>query len=399
MTNRFDYGAIAGAVEVQQFGALLAQCFNSPPSENDPYFQRLGLENIRVIRQAGRLVGGLGLIPMAQWWGGQRVPMTGIAAVGIAPEYRGSGAAIALMQHTLRELHTAGVAISVLYPAAQQLYRKVGYEQGGSFGSYEVSPAKIQIKDRRLAIHPVSLDSAMFLPLQQQQAQLNPGHLDRHAMIWQFILHEDKRESLFAYCFGEIDQPQGYIIFTQGQVALSALEQLDPGAILRIKDWVILTPEAGQTFWTFLADHRAQIDKVRWKAGAIDPLTLLLPEQTTRCRSVERWMLRVIDVSQALETRGYPAHLQTELHLEIHDDLLPENSGRVILSIAAGQGQVTKGGKGEVKLDIRGLAPLYTGLFTPHQLQVAGKLETTSDALLTATQVFASSSPWMPDFF
>jgi predicted acetyltransferase len=391
MTTEFDYGAIAGSEEVQQFGALLAQCFNSPPTEDDPYFQRLGIENIRVIRQAGGLVGGLGLIPMGQWWGGQRVPMTGIAAVGIAPEHRGSGAAIALMQHTLRELYTAGTAISVLYPAVQRLYRKAGYEQGGSAGSYEVVPSTIQIRDRQLAIHAVSLDGDIFPALQQQQARLNPGNLDRHPIIWQFIRPKDEKERVFAYCFGAIDQPQGYVMFSQNRA--------DRDTILQIKDWVILTAAAGQTFWAFLADHRAQINKVYWKAGAIDPLTLLLPEQTVKCRSIERWMLRVIDVSQALETRGYPPHLQTELHLEIHDDLLPENSGKVILSIAAGQGQVTKGGKGEIRLDIRGLAPLYTGLFTPHQLQAAGKLEATSLALSTATQVFASLSPWMPDFF
>lgn len=50
---------------------------------------------------------------MAQWWGGERVPMTGIAAVGIAPEYRGTGAAIALMQHTVKELHAKGYPLAI----------------------------------------------------------------------------------------------------------------------------------------------------------------------------------------------------------------------------------------------------------------------------------------------
>lgn len=391
MNTEFEYGAIASSEEVEQFGAILAQCFNSPPSENAPYFKRLGIENLRVIRQSGRIVGGLGLMPMGQWWGGQRVPITGVAAVGIAPEHRGSGAAIALMQHTIRELHTAGIPISVLYPAVQRLYRKAGYEQGGSASSYEVAPATIQIRERQLAIHPIPLDSDIFLALQQQQAKLNPGNLDRHPMIWQLMQPKDEKETVFAYCFGAIDRPQGYVIFSQNRV--------DRSVILRIKDWVILTAEAGQTFWAFLADHRSLTDKIRWKGGAIETLTLLLPEQTAQCHQAERWMLRVVDVSKALEQRGYPPHLQTNLHLEVDDDLVAENSGRLILSIAAGQGQVTKGGKGEVKLDIRGLVPLYTGLFTPHQLQVAGKLEAAPSALSIATEIFAGSPPWMPDFF
>jgi len=126
---------------------------------------------------------------------------------------------------------------------------------------------------------------------------------------------------------------------------------------------------------------------------------LLLPEQTAKIYRLERWMLRVINVSTALEKRGYPQKLETELHLEVRDDLLPENNGRFVLHVSNGQGEVTKGGKGELQLDISGLAPLYTGLFTPHQLQLMGYLEAKEPALLAATQLFAGSQPWMPDFF
>ena len=110
-------------------------------------------------------------------------------------------------------------------------------------------------------------------------------------------------------------------------------------------------------------------------------------------------MLRVIDVVKALEKRGYPASIQTELHLEVEDDLIAENNGKFILSVTNGRGEVTKGGKGELKLDIKGLAPLYTGLFTPQQLQISGKLQATETSLDIATQIFAGSSPWMIDYF
>nr|WP_084786350.1 sterol carrier protein domain-containing protein [Mastigocladopsis repens] len=69
------------------------------------------------------------------------------------------------------------------------------------------------------------------------------------------------------------------------------------------------------------------------------------------------------------------------------------------LSVANGCAEVTSGGKGEMKLDIRGLAPLYTGLFTPQQLQFAGQLDATQTAMSAATQIFAGASPWMADFF
>jgi len=76
---------------------------------------------------------------------------------------------------------------------------------------------------------------------------------------------------------------------------------------------------------------------------------------------------------------------------------LEANCGKFILSVANGRGEVTRGGTGEMKLDVRGLAPLYTNLFTPQQLQRSGYLQATSIA--TATALFTNSSPWMPDFF
>jgi predicted acetyltransferase len=90
---------------------------------------------------------------------------------------------------------------------------------------------------------------------------------------------------------------------------------------------------------------------------------------------MQTWLLRVVDVAKALEKRGYPSGVQAELHLEVQDDLIAENNGRFILSVSHGQGEVTRGGTGELKLHIRELAPLYTSLFTPYQLQLTGRLE------------------------
>jgi len=391
MRSQFEYGTLADSRDAQRLGAILEQCFNSPPGSSEAYFKRISLENFRVLRASGQLAGGLATLPMSQWFGNQRVPMTGIAAVGIAPEYRGSGAAIALMQHTLQDLHANGAALSALYPAAQQLYRKAGYEQGGSFCTWEIAAKAIQVTGRSLPIQPVpSLTADVFQLLSQQQAQLNTGNLDRHPAIWEEILKPDAPEVAYAYLFGD-SQPEGYIIFSQ--------KQINHSAALVVLDWAVLTPAAEHCFWKFLANHRSQIEKVRWRSSAIDPLTLLLPEQVAKLHETERWLLRIVDVTSALEKRGYSSTAEAELHLDIQDDLLPENNGKFILSVTQGQGTVTKGGKGELRLDIRGLAPLYTGLFSAHQLQLLGQLEATEGAIATATQLFVGSHPWLRDFF
>ncbi len=392
MTAQFEYSTLAHPQDIKQLEIILEQCFISALGGEEAYINLIGVENFRIIRGLEQLAGGLATLDMGQWWGGERVPMTGIAAVGIAPEYRGSGAAIALMQHTLKELYARGIPLSALYPAVQTLYRKVGYEQGGSWCIWEVPTNAIQLREQPLPVQPVvRINRQVFHELYQQQAKLTHGYLDRHPAIWERLIQTDKNEIAYAYFIGTKDQPEGYIIFTQ--------ERTQDGEIIFVKDWVLKTVAAAQTFWSFLARHRSQIQRVRWKSSAIDTLTLVLPEQTAKMSSQFRWMLRIVDIVKALEMRGYPSGIQAELHLEIQDNLLPGNNGKFILSVANGRGEVTKGGKGELQLNIRELAPLYTSLFTPYHLQIAGKLEGTETAILAATQIFADASPWMADFF
>lgn len=393
MNPEFEYSAVANSEDVQKFGSIIGQCFLSAPGEEQIVVERMGIENLRIIRQEKEIVGGLATIPMAQWWGGESVAMTGIAGVGIAPEYRGSGAALSMMQQCVKELYSKGVAISVLYPAIQRLYRKAGYEQGGSFCGWEIPAQSIQIREQPLPIKAVATDSEIFYELYAKQARNISGYLNRAQLIWHRIMKPfDKDKDIFyAYLIGSAEDPQGYIIFSQ--------DSSKDDAVLQVRDWVVLTNAAAQSFWSFLSNHRSIIDKISWRSSVIDNLTLLLPDQTAKIKYIKRWMLRIINLEKALSARGYPPRIQTELHLEVKDDLIPENNGKFILSVAKGCGNVAKGGKGELKLDIRGLAPLYTGLFTPQQLQLAGKLDGTDTALSTATEIFAGTSPWMADFF
>jgi predicted acetyltransferase len=279
MTPKFDYSTPSNPEDIQQLGYILDQCFVEP-GESENYFNRIGDYNLRVIRRSGQIVGGLAIIPMGQWWGGLLVPMMGIAGVGIAPECRGSGAAIALMQDTLKELHSKGVPISVLYPATQRLYRKVGYEQAGTICGWEIPTDSIQILKQPLSMKAVPVDSEVFRELYLHQARLNNGNLDRHSSLWIPVISTDKDEKIYAYLIGTVDQPQGYIIFSQ--------KRSETSNYIQVKDWVALTTAAVQTFWAFLASHRSQIDKVRWKGSAIDSLTLLLLEQTVKPQYVER---------------------------------------------------------------------------------------------------------------
>ncbi|MEL6440180.1 MAG: sterol carrier protein domain-containing protein [Cyanobacteria bacterium J06621_8] len=230
-------------------------------------------------------------------------------------------------------------------------------------------------------------DRQLFVDLQAQQAQLNNGNLARHQGIWQKILTAPEQGELFSYLLGDPNQPEGYIIFTQKKNKL------------QIRDWVILTATAARRLWSFFRNHRSQINEITWWGSPINPWLLLLPEQSATMVKQKDWMLRIIDLPQALTQRGYPPELTAELHLEIQDELLPQNNGKFRLQVSQGIGVVNQGGKGDLQINIRHFAPLYTGLLTPRQLRKLNYLQATPEALGIASLIFTGDRPWMADFF
>ena len=110
-------------------------------------------------------------------------------------------------------------------------------------------------------------------------------------------------------------------------------------------------------------------------------------------------MLRVTHLQAALEARGYPSSIDTELHLRITDDVIDANAGNWTLCVRDGRGTVTSGGRGEVALDIRALASLYTGHLSVTTLKSIGWIDGPEAALATAQELFSGPAPWMSDGF
>lgn len=394
-TGSFSYRSNLDEADLKWLKALDAQCFISTLQEAESYFSQIGPDAFRLITQAETRLGGLSLLPMGQWFGEQRVPMMGVAAVGIAPEHRGKGAAIALMQAAIRESYDRGMAISTLYPAVQQLYAKAGYGQAGTYGKWTVATQKIRIKradsSEGLTMEPIDPNVEVLNSIYQQVAPKNQGWCDRHPALWQQKIHQDGDSSLYAYRVGSEQNPQGYILFVQYQERGQS--------ILRVIDWVACSANAGITLWIFLQGCRSQVNQIQWKGGVFDPMVSLLSEQVATQTNLDRWMSRIVNVPLALESRGYPLAVAADLHLQIHDPLIPENSGRFVLTVKSGQGTVTAGGSGDVRLDINSLASLYTGFFAPQQLHWQGHIAGSEEGLAIATQLFSGASPALVDFF
>ena len=392
MAVELEYGEPADAGEVERLKDILGRSFGVAAVEWDTFFSRIGHENFRRLRRGGEIVGGLAVYFMGQWYGGRAVPMAGVAAVGVAPELRSGGAAAALMARTLAELRERGVPLSTLYPATQRLYRKVGYEQAGTRARFVAPTRAMRVTERGLPLRRVeAAQHEAFHDLYRARARAAAGNLERNRAIWERVVTHPQDEPVHAYVAGEVAAAEGYVVFHQPHA--------DSGYDIAVRDLVALTPGAARAILAFFADHRSIAKEITWCGPLLDPLACLFSEQELRVKHVERWMLRLVDVPKALALRGYPAGVEGELHLAVRDEVLPGNQGRFLLRVGGGRAEVTAGGRGELALDVRGLAPLYSGLFTAGDLAAIGLIAGKADALAAAARLFAGPEPWMPDFF
>lgn len=381
--------------EIAAFTKIASEALMFPDADLDAWAEREGKSLMRVARRNGAVLGGWVAQPMGIFFGGRSISVAAVRVVAVAPEHRSGGVASAMMFECIKEAHRGKVPLSALYPATQPVYRKAGYEQAGVHIQYRVPTHLIEPLDRMLKVRPVEeTDRPAIKDLYRRHAVGRSGHLDRTDWYWGLIFDPPPwRPKSSGYLVERDGQVEGYVFFATKK------GEWFHDAVLDVKDILASTPEAAVRLMTLFADYRSVASHVEFWSGPTDPLLAILREQHFKTQKRIDWMLRIVDVVGALQARGYPAGMSAELHLEVQDDLIDENNGRFMLTIDRGNGTVREGGDGSMSIDIRGLASLYAGHFTPQALKIIGSLDADDETLITAGDIFAGPAPWMPDMF
>jgi predicted acetyltransferase len=378
--------------ELQRVADLIAQAFFIPPERCAAYVKQVGKETLRAARLETDICGGLVLLPMGQFWGGRSVPMTGFAAVVVSPEHRSRGVGVQMMTAALRELHDHHIPLATLYPATVPLYRKVGFEIAGSNAGIKIPLAAIDLREDIVTVRPARDDDRPTLrSLYKRYAAEHNGMLDRSDTLWKRV--EDFRGlKRLGYLLEHAGAPEGYFFIGQDHTK-------EGKRYLDIGDLVVTSPAAARRFWQFLADHRSMVEFATMLGPPNDPLLWMLREPTRTLVDMPNWMLRIVRVADALEKRGYTPGLSTEIHLRVHDELLPQNTGDYLLRVDDGRASVSPGGRGSIQLSINGLAALYSGAARVADLAAIGLLHGPEEELAPAEALFAGPAPWMRDAF
>ena len=392
---RLSYRAARDERDHDAFLEITARSFAFPKEGLAVWLSQLGRENLRFVEERGTPRGALALLPMGQWFGGRRVPMCGFAAVGIEPEVRSLGVGRALMEGALRELAERGIALATLYPSTAAFYRKLGFELAGTRSELRVALRTLNARRPPLAIRRgTSADDAAVRALYATVAARSPGFLERHEYIWGRVRQwrEEQRE---LYLFERGRELAGY--------AFLARRRKDNGRHdVFVSDYASSGSEAVQTLLALLASHRSLGDDLVFFGRHEDPLLLELDElgePHTRIAHSLPWVTRIVDAPLALEARGYALLHSATLGFELDDKHLAHNRGRFLLQVERGRARVKKGGRGDLKLDVRALSALYSGYLSASSLAAAGRLEGSDGAIALADALFAGSPPCMPDMF
>ncbi len=391
----FAFGTPQGDGDLREIVRLALLAYGGEESGIARWVENAGQSNLRVIREGAKPVASLVTVSMGQFFGGRSVPMVGIAGVAVAPEARGQGLARRLMQETLREAASAGTALSVLYATTQTLYRSVGYEQAGTYCSITLQLPQINLHEHAPAVVPLSDDDfAGVKACYQRFASKQEGLLDRGDYVWN---RKRKSRDKVYQGFGVREgggRIAGYVFLNQ--------ERGDSGMqTLTLSDFAFDTAPVGRRLLSFLHDYASTGETVNFYAGPGHPALMLIPQQRSWEMEVDHfWLARVLDLSRAIQARGFAPGVSAEVHLQVHDDLLPSVAGSWVVRVRDGRGVAERGGRGEVKIDTRGLAAAFTGFATGHQLKIAGLADGDDAVLATLTSAFGGSgAPSMIDYF
>lgn len=380
---------------------LALRAFSPSPGEAyDPDRPRPDDDRRLVAELHGRVVGHLGAWPLGHHLGGRSIPAAGIGVVVVAPEARGAGVGGALLRAGLDAARDRGEPLASLLPLTRHVYRRQGFELAGGWPQIEVAvaalaslPAPVEVGEP-VEVGPGTVDDvAACLALEQRLvADEAAGGLVRPEPFGRRALDPGKDRALV------LARRDGELV---GYLAYGHAEPRDDHELYRLDvgELVATDPGARVALWRVLGSSASAARSVTAVVAPDDPLHLLLPEQAVSLPRVPwHWMLALLDPPAAIAARGWPDHLDVAVPLSITS---PDGtSASKVLEVRAGEGQLTPGGEGRVRVDLGALAAWFTGFQSGRRLASIGRLRDASTADLDALDAATRGPvPWIRTFF
>jgi len=234
----------------------------------------------------------------------------------------------------------------------------------------------------------------------ERHRRRQPGQIARTPKFWRFWLLDRERfrkgepGDRFAAAYDDAHgAPQGYITYR----LRPGDPRVQPVDALVVEDLVAVTDEARHALWDFCLAFEQARRVVAHNVPVDEPLLWMLrdPRRLWVTRVRDFLWLRLVDVVAALRARSYGGC--GELVLALADPLLPENTGRFLLTAdeAGGACEATRRPP-DLALEVADLGAVYLGDASFIALARAGRVsERAAGAVARADVLFGSwPAPW-----
>jgi len=394
MSGSMRYERLSDGDDLDAESKILSSAFGMPPEQSVRWIEKSGRGLFRRVVAEGQTVATIVLIPMAIYFGGRSVPMTGIAGVAVDPSARGSGVGRWMMARALEEIRASGVPLSGLYSAMHPLYRSVGFEHAGHHHRVSV-PMELLVRGTRRFEPYTEADFEQVRACYTGWASRCDGHLDRGEYCWRRVWdHRGKpiRGYVSRDANGVID---AYAFCDQRAVHDDFHHQ-----VLHVTDFGATTRSGLEGVMGFFRGFSSIASSVTWNGGAMHPALTALSDRRYKISLQDHWMLRVVDPAGAMAARGAGGRgSPIAVSVTLEDSVFAENHGPWTFRRGMDGLEAERGGGGGVRVSMRALAALYAGFMSARDLALIGLIDGADTDLDAIDAVFPVGNPSMVDMF
>jgi len=392
----------------REYCELAARSYGQPIADITALYDHT---DTRVAVRGGRVVaGGIGML-IPQFFGGRPVPSACMALGCVAPEERGSQLAVHMLTERTRPLQEQGAVLTTLWTTSTGYAHRAGWEapvpvftwslptdelkrsfDNGTVVDTEVEgEVTAEVGAEVTVAHGTSPDTAA---LQRELAARWNGPLLRPHWWDPWKQH---KLGLVSYRFHRRGHRPA------GLLSMAFTDHPTEGTRIVVHDFAAADHDIARAMFAFLGRHNSRVQTVEFQRTGLPPHPQL-PHHLRRAGAGAAhvrhpWMLRVLDLQAAIRLRGWPAHLDLTLPLEIDTDHGGPGE-RFTLRIVSGAGELVPSTRaGRVRLTRRQFAVWYSGGYrTVTAAAMAGVLGDPTD-LTSLVGSTAEREPWLPDHF
>ncbi|WP_181687185.1 GNAT family N-acetyltransferase [Halorhabdus salina] len=325
---------------------------------------------------------------------GEWIDLAGLGAVATPPEHRGEGYASQSLQASVDHLAEEGIPLVALWPFKTAFYRQFGWTTANYVHHFECEADTLTDLESGggsfVPVEPSDWETLKSVHLAAGEGETLS--LDRSEQWWtDRILRSWEQDRRHAYRYDRDGAPAGYLVYEveDGTVSVTYMGAVDHDAL--------------RALLSFLGRHGAQVGDVAFeRVEGAELLDVISQPQEVECTLKPGPMVRVTDVTMALERTPYPDAVEADLTLSVTDPLVPDNEGCYRLHVADGTGVVDPAPDNDpdVRLEVGALSGLIVGARDATETARAGTVEFVRPGVdRTLDNLFPTERVYLREFF